>query len=170
MAIINSFGYVANPDARILILGSMPGKVSLAKQQYYGHPQNLFWPFISELFGADPALPYETRLEILTENGIALWDVLQECYRETSLDNDIVEHSIKPNDFESFFSIHPHIHSVFFNGAKAESTFKKYVGITSGRMRHIQFTKLPSTSPANASITRSDKLEKWAKIKLRLLK
>src|SRR5436309_961184 len=106
--IVCSFEPIARPDARVLILGSMPGKISLARQQYYAHPQNLFWSFMGKLFGAGPELAYEQRLSILQENGVALWDVLKECYRESALDSDIVEASIITNDFDAFLALHPH--------------------------------------------------------------
>lgn|SRR5450830_100617 len=164
MAIVNSFGYVANPDARLLILGSMPGKVSLAKQQYYGHAQNLFWPFMHEIFGIDLNLAYEQKLALLQNNGIALWDVMQECERHSSLDSDILEHSIKPNDFNNFFLRYPTIRDIFFNGTKAELSFIKYVLPTNNQLGYLQLIKLPSTSPANASISKMKKLEEWRKV------
>jgi len=164
MAIINCFAPIAAPDAKILILGSMPGQVSLTKQEYYGHPHNLFWQIMSELFGASPHLPYATRLQILIQNGIAIWDVLHECEREGSLDSDIEEISIIANDFSHFFLLHPHIHSVFFNGTKAEAAFKRYILPTLKNTSHIRFTKLPSTSPANASISKEKKLSAWKSV------
>jgi TDG/mug DNA glycosylase family protein len=164
MAIVNSFGYVANPDARVLILGSMPGKVSLAKQQYYGHAQNLFWPFMDEIFGIDTNLAYEQKLALLQSNGIALWDVMQECERNSSLDSEILEHSIKPNDFNDFFLSYPAIRHIFFNGTKAELSFRKYVLRANNQLGYLQLIKLPSTSPANASISRTKKLEEWRKV------
>ncbi|HSH97988.1 MAG: DNA-deoxyinosine glycosylase [Methylophilaceae bacterium] len=164
MAIVNSFGYVANTEAKVLILGSMPGKVSLAKQQYYGHAQNLFWPFMNEILGIDPTLAYEQKLALLQNNGIALWDVMQECERHSSLDSDILEHSIKPNDFNDFFLRYPAIRHIFFNGTKAELSFRKYVLPANNHLEYLQLIKLPSTSPANASISRMKKLEEWRKV------
>jgi TDG/mug DNA glycosylase family protein len=164
MAIVNSFGYVANSEAKVLILGSMPGRISLAKQQYYGHAQNLFWPFMHEIFGIDSNLAYEQKLALLQSNGIALWDVMQECERHSSLDSDILEHSIKPNDFNDFFQRYPAMRHVFFNGSKAELSFRNYVLPTNNHLAYLQLTKLPSTSPANASINRMKKLEEWHKV------
>lgn len=164
MATVQSFAPVARPDATILILGSMPGKVSLQRQQYYAHPQNLFWHFMGELFGAGPELPYEQRLERLLAHGVALWDVLEECYRESALDADIVEATIVANDFADFFARHPGIRRIYFNGAKAEQAFRKYVlpGLPTER---LTLTRLPSTSPANASIPLARKLEEWRQIR-----
>ena len=56
----------------------MPSIASLAKQQYYGHPQNAFWRIMGRLFGAGPEMHYDERKRILCEQGIAVWDVLRE--------------------------------------------------------------------------------------------
>src|SRR3954465_13351815 len=100
--LVGSFGPIAAADARVLILGTVPSIVSLAKQQYYGHPQNSFWPIMGKLFGANRELPYEERKQALYAKGVAVWDVLRECYREGSLDSDIEVESEEPNDFVTF--------------------------------------------------------------------
>jgi len=167
MSTVWSFSPVARDDAKVLILGSMPGKVSLARQQYYAHPQNLFWPMMGELFGAGLNLPYDERLQILQAHGVALWDVLQQCYRESALDADIVEASIVANDFAGFFAEHAAIRRVYFNGAKAEQAFRKYVLPGLDGMA-LEFYRLPSTSPANASIPVASKRKAWQLIKVAL--
>jgi TDG/mug DNA glycosylase family protein len=160
MSRIRSFAPVENPGATVLILGSMPGKASLAAGEYYAHPRNVFWAIMGELIGAYPGLPYQDRLKILGTSGIALWDVLGSCVRKSSLDSHIEVSSAIPNDFKSFFLRHPKITHVFFNGAKAEQCFLKYVrpAIESPR---LQYQRLPSTSPANAGITYEQKLLAW---------
>ena len=139
----------------------MPGRVSLSQHQYYAHPHNLFWPIMGELFGAEPQLPYEERLRILQANGVALWDVLQQCYRASALDSDIVEASIIANDFAGFFARHTKIRHIYFNGAKAEQAFRRYVLSGLSGLEHMELIGLPSTSPANASIPKDKKLEQW---------
>ncbi|HEY8084366.1 MAG TPA: DNA-deoxyinosine glycosylase [Methylophilaceae bacterium] len=164
MSIVQSFPPVARLDARILILGSMPGKASLAANQYYAHPHNLFWPFMQQLLGIDRTADYQERLVTLHSHGIALWDVLKECFRTSSLDGDIVETSIIPNDFATFFAQHQQIHRIFFNGEKAEKAFRRYVFPGLPDMEGKLLTRLPSTSPANASISRAHKLQSWQAI------
>jgi hypoxanthine-DNA glycosylase len=158
--IVCSFPPIAAPDARVLVLGSMPGRASLLAGQYYAHPRNLFWPIMGELFGAGPQIDYAQRLEVLKQSGVALWDVLKECFRESALDADIVEDSIIANDFVDFFARHPGIRQVFFNGAKAEQSFRRHV-LPTLAVQDLQLTRLPSTSPANASIPLGARLAAW---------
>ncbi|MBU0689583.1 MAG: DNA-deoxyinosine glycosylase [Gammaproteobacteria bacterium] len=158
---LNSFPPVADRNARTLILGSMPGQRSLDAQQYYAHPHNAFWKLMGELVGAHPHLPYEQRLEVLKQAGIALWDVLQSCTREGSLDSDI-QHE-QANDFAVFFADHPHITHVYFNGAKAEQSFRKFV-LKKQELPELTLHRLPSTSPAHAGKRYEEKLLEWRNI------
>jgi hypoxanthine-DNA glycosylase len=159
MARINSFVPVADSDARILILGSMPGKESLRQQQYYAHPQNAFWKIMGEFTGAQPSLLYAQRLQCLKNARIALWDVLHTCERIGSLDSDIEQE--QANDFTAFFARHPYITHVYFNGAKAEQSFKRFV-LKKQKLPPLSFARLPSTSPAHAGMCYADKLDAWS--------
>ena len=155
--IIQSFDPIAAPDARILILGSMPGVASLEAGQYYAHPRNAFWPIMGELFGAGPDKPYETRAQILKTQGVAVWDVLQFCKREGSLDSNIKAEV--PNDFSGFFSKHPNIRRVALNGGKAAKSFDRFA------RDHLppsaQALAVPSTSPAYAAMRFQQKCALW---------
>jgi len=166
MTIRTGFPPIAKPDARILILGSMPGQKSLEAERYYAHPRNSFWPIICTLFNADENLNYIQRKSLLCKNRIALWDVLKRCYREGSLDSDIDHSTIEPNYFISFFKKHSRIKAVFFNGIKAEQLFNKYVlkNLTQ-QYRNLEYLRLPSTSPAHAAMTVEQKLLQWEIIK-----
>jgi len=163
MTHVRCFAPIEDTKATVLILGSMPGKSSLRADQYYAHPQNLFWHLMGKLIGAYPALPYEERVRVLQSAGIALWDVLKSCTRVTSLDADIEHGSLIANDFTSFFSAHPRIVHVYFNGAKAEDCYRRLV-YPILKKAAITYTRLPSTSPANASIPYAHKLITWETI------
>lgn len=154
MPTIHCFEPIEDPNARILILGCMPGKESLRLRQYYAHQRNAFWAIMGELAGASPAIPYESRVRILKSAGIALWDVLAACSRCSSLDSDI-KHT-EPNDFSSFFIAHPHITHVYFNGAMAEKYYRKYTLPDT-----LNYQRLPSTSPAHAAMPYDQKLKAW---------
>lgn len=157
------FPPVAAADARILILGSMPGRASLDVVRYYAHPRNAFWRIMGDLLGAGPELPYEQRLQKLTAAGIALWDVIAACERYGSLDADIVAGSVQANDFAAFFAAHTALTAVFFNGRKAEEAFRRHVaGQGIGGPGHR--SALPSTSPANASQSFERRLLAWAQL------
>jgi TDG/mug DNA glycosylase family protein len=158
---VHSFPPVSDSASRLLVLGSMPGKASLRAQQYYAHPQNAFWKIIAALLEIDAAAPYEARLAALRARGIALWDVMKSCTRESSLDSDVVEASIVPNAFPSFLRAHPRIRTVCFNGTKAEQSFQRHALPRLGALGDLAYYRLPSTSPANASIAYETKLAAW---------
>ena len=156
------FPPVAREDAKILILGSMPGQRSLAEQQYYAHPQNSFWPIIYRLLNSENTLDYGSKRRLLLDNHIALWDVLKTCERKGSLDADIDPRTIALNDFQSFFSRHREIQAVFFNGARAEQLFRK--GALPALTRTApapDYHRLPSTSPAYAALGFEEKYSRW---------
>ena len=163
MALITGFPPVADAAARVLILGSMPGEASLDAAQYYAHPRNAFWPIMGRLLGAGPELPYEARLERLKAAGIALWDVIGACEREGSLDARIVASSVQANDFAGFFAGHAGVKRVFFNGAAAETAFRRHV-LSGLSDLPLAFCRLPSTSPAHAGMGFSGKLAAWSAI------
>ena len=152
---------IENPRARVLILGSMPGVASLAAGQYYAHPRNLFWPLLGAILGFDPGSDYAQRVAALQRAGIALWDVIGRCRRSGSLDARIDPKSIVANDFAAFLARHPRLHTVCLNGATAEAGWRRHVlpALTAPGLRTL---RLPSTSPANASIDYERKLAAWA--------
>jgi hypoxanthine-DNA glycosylase len=163
MSLSQCFPPVADPAARVLILGSLPGRASLAAQEYYANRHNAFWRIMGDLLGAGPALPYAQRLEKLRAAGIALWDVIAAGERPGSLDADIVKASVCVNDFSAFFAVHRGIERVFFNGGAAEATFRRHVLPTLPEAK-LQLIRLPSTSPAHAASRYADKLAAWSAI------
>lgn len=157
---VRSFAPVADGNATRLILGSMPGVASLRAGQYYAHPRNLFWRILGELLGMDPGMPYTDRVGVLASAGIALWDVLKSCSRAGSLDSAIEKDSIIPNDFATFFARHPQVRRVYFNGSTAERCYRRLV-LPLLPAGSPAYERLPSTSPAHAAISYTDKLTAW---------
>ena len=155
-----SFPFVVSKNTKILILGTMPGTLSLLHQQYYAHPQNTFWKIIFGAYGLEPENSYKKRLAFLLSKNLGLWDTLQHCERPGSLDSNIKnEH---PNDFKELFTQYPNIKSIAFNGKSAYKFFEKYIGVETN---HTYFI-LPSTSPANAGKNFEAKLADWEKVLL----
>lgn len=159
---VRSFAPIADTKARVLILGSMPGNASLAAGQYYAHAQNAFWRILGEITGAAHSSSYAVRARALKSSGIALWDVLESCARAGSLDAAIDDATARANDFVSFYRAHPRIAQVFFNGAKAEACYRKLVlPALAGGPASPRCHRLPSTSPAHASMSRAYKQKVW---------
>ncbi len=153
---------IAAPNARLLVLGSMPGSCSLVEERYYAHPQNMFWPIMESMFGIPVELPYDKRVEGLRHSGVALWDVIGRCRRRGSLDQSIDPESVVVNDFGALFRHCRDIGKIGFNGRMAEKCWTRYVLPTlPGRIREIERVCLPSTSPANAAMSRDDKIKIW---------
>ena len=159
------FSPIADVHARILILGSLPGQVSLQRQQYYAHSYNAFWKIMGRLFDAGPDLTYAERMQRLMQNGIALWDVCATAQRPGSLDAAIVHASVVPNDFADFIESHPGVALIAFNGGKAADLYRRLVlpGLPA-TPRAIHTDTLPSTSPAHAAMTFDDKLARWTAV------
>jgi len=155
-----SFASIATRDARILILGSMPGQASLAAGQYYAHPRNAFWPIMATLLGFDAALDYPARTRALAAAGVAVWDVLHSCRRPGSLDSSIEAESLVVNDLAGFLAGHRAIEHIFFNGSAAEKLFRKHLGADPS-IATLRLTRLPSTSPAHAALNFAQKLAAW---------
>jgi len=170
-SLVCGFGPIAAADARVLVLGTMPSVASLATQQYYGHPQNAFWPIMGRLFGAGRDVSYEERKQVLCERGLAVWDVLRECHREGSLDTAIRVDSEAANDLETFLRRHPRVHTIFFNGQKAETAFRRHALPQIEKLGcEFRYVRLPSTSPAHAGRSFEQKLAAWRAVSRALQK
>ena len=163
---IQSFPPLLGSEPKILVLGSMPGRRSLEMHQYYAHPRNLFWPIMGIICNAGPELAYLERLAVLQKTGIALWDVLQACERDGSLDGNIHTESEVANNLPDLLDTYPSIQAIGFNGGKAWMTFRRLVQpILKAKVReNLEFIPLPSTSPANAGISFDKKLNRWQMI------
>ena len=152
------FAPIERSDARILVLGSLPGQKSLAAAEYYAHPQNAFWRIMQELFGITG--DYHERCASLRNVKLALWDVLRASVRPGSLDADIQRDSASANDFGAFLRVHENIELIGFNGKKAEQLFRAMV--PKEHYQRIRLVGLPSTSPAYAAMPYAGKLSVWA--------
>ncbi|OUS69795.1 DNA-deoxyinosine glycosylase [Paenibacillus sp. MY03] len=179
---IYSFPPLIDDRARVLISGTAPSVKSLEHGQFYGHPQNFFWRVVYALFGEpqteqsaatpasellypSPDADYGKRLDFLQANRLALWDVINSCEREGSLDVNIKGEL--PNDFPGLLEHYPGIVCIAFNGSKAFDTFRKYYGKDGGALpRKVALLKMPSTSPIPTKHMRNlhDRVEAWKTI------
>jgi double-stranded uracil-DNA glycosylase len=154
-----SFPPVADSRARILILGSLPGEVSLSRSQYYAHERNQFWRLMARVTGgALQDLAYPDRLAALQAKGVGLWDVVRSADRIGSLDVNIRGHSA--NDLDELAATLPNLRAIAFNGAKAAQIGRKQLGDD----YRLPLIILPSSSPAHA-IAFERKEAEWLKLK-----
>lgn len=152
------FAPVARADARLLILGSLPGDKSIAEQEYYAHPRNAFWPIMASVLDIDGS--YAERCHGLKQNRVALWDVLCESVRPGSLDARIRIDTAVANDFGRFLADHRNIDRIGFNGRKAADLFRRFVAPGLPPDRYL-IEVLPSTSPAYAGMRFDEKCAIW---------
>ena len=151
---------VVSHNTRLLVLGSFPGVASLAAQQYYGHPQNQFWPILRAIFASSHCptyiSSYETRSKWLLEQGLGLWDVYASCERAGSLDSAI--RLAQVNDFASLARRCPNLVAIAHNGGESFKHAKHSAALG------LDVYKLPSSSPANASWSFERKLAAWREV------
>ena len=149
------------PDAKVMIVGSMPSVKSLADAQYYAHPRNSFWPILFDIFGENLHNDYTHKLELIRQNHLALWDAAACCYREGSLDSNMRD--VVYNDFDALYAQCPDIHTVLCNGGTAHALFVK-----SGYAGERRVIRMPSTSPAY-TMAYEKKLTVWKETLLSVL-
>ena len=150
---------IARPDARLFVLGSLPGDASLAARQYYAHPQNQFWRLLGSVVGEElHSMPYERRLERLAEHRIGLWDVVGSAVRRGSLDQAI--RLANHNRIETLIHDFPELQAIAFNGTTSAAIGRKLIG----EARGLTLIDLPSSSPANTRPF-SEKATAWAALK-----
>jgi double-stranded uracil-DNA glycosylase len=155
----HSFPPIVDAQARVLVLGTLPGEESLRRREYYAHPRNLFWPIVFALFGAVPTLDYAERLTFVAAQRIALWDVCELGEREASADATIRRE--RPNAIDQLLDEHPRIGAVAFNGTGARRLYDRHFP----RRADLTYLSLPSTSPAHARINFAEKLARWAELR-----
>lgn len=127
-----SFGFppLASPKARVLVLGSLPGRRSIDSSEYYAH-----------------------RAAWLADRAVMLWDVLAAATRSGSLDAAIADDAI-PNNFRAFFHAHPEIQLICFNGAPAAKLHQRLV-ISSLSAPHRDLSNTSFRPPARHMPVRS---------------
>ncbi|MBI3312427.1 MAG: DNA-deoxyinosine glycosylase [Candidatus Omnitrophica bacterium] len=156
---LKSFKPLVDRRSRVLILGTMPGPVALARREYYGFPGNHFWPIMARLFGAREPLAYPRKVRLLKKNRVALWDTIASCERAGASDGKI--RRVAANDVPALIRRYPGIRVVFLNGRLAEKLYRKH---SAHRVRLPTIT-LPSTSPAHAAMSFQRKLKAWSVVK-----
>jgi TDG/mug DNA glycosylase family protein len=158
-----SFGFppISSPSARVLILGSLPGQLSLELGEYYASQQNVFWQIVATRVGELPQ-DYSGRVAALIEHRVAVWDVLAAATRPGSLDTSIEKGAV-PNNFRPFFNAHPNVCLIGFNGATAAKLYDRLVMPTlTDTQRAIAKQTLPSTSGVHARMTFAEKVARWS--------
>ena len=123
-------------------------------------PVTKFWKILYALFNLESNPDYEERVSFIKSKKLAVWDVIENCYREGSLDSKIKEEKV--NDFPGLYNTYPNLEVVLFNGGKAYETYKKWIGF--GMIPKLTFVKLTSSSPANTK-KYEEKLREWGVIK-----
>jgi hypoxanthine-DNA glycosylase len=161
MALVHSFEPIVGRDPRIVILGSMPGVVSLQAAQYYANPRNAFWTIIAELFGIDIDCDYDSRVQHISQLPLILWDTLKACHRQGSLDSKILRQQIEANDIVGLLERYSGLRAIAFNGAASEKYFNQLEKHRLPANHALELIKLPSTSPANAAMNFEQKLAAW---------
>lgn len=150
------FDPVVDQHTRLLVLGSLPGEQSLARNEYYGNPQNKFWALMSAVLGVNLVrLDYPARLRTLLAHRVGLWDVVAEAERSGSLDSRIRNHA--GNDLVALAESLPSLSLIAFNGGVASRLGRKQLAANGARWRLFD---LPSSSPAY-TLPLADKLERW---------
>lgn len=155
---------LVSPHTRVLVLGSFPSVKSLQSKQYYAHPQNQFWPLMQALWPDAPwpdKHDYARRCQCLLALGVGVWDVYAQCERQGSLDSAI--RAAHLNDFPALLQRCPNLRVIAHNGTESfrhAKTLEKILALAGGA-ESVELHRLPSTSPANASMTFEHKLTAW---------
>jgi len=138
----SSFPPVVDADTRLLILGSLPGEVSLQRGQYYANPRNQFWRLMAAVTDSRAPEAYDERLAHLLRHGIGLWDTVKTAQRIGSLDG--ASQAAQPNALQDLIAGLPKLAAIGFNGGTAARMGKAQLAERPG----LALVTLPSSSPA----------------------
>jgi TDG/mug DNA glycosylase family protein len=158
---LKSFAPLIGLQPHSLILGSMPGQISLRCQQYYANPNNAFWWIMTQIIGCEDPLDHQQRAKLICDSGFAVWDVLAHCQREGSLDSNIQRSSEITNDLLGLVQGNPSLRLIAFNGAAAKQIFMRHCPEILSEHPDLKWRQLPSTSPAYAAMKKPEKLVIW---------
>lgn len=157
MKVLHTIPPIFGSNSKILILGSFPSVKSRQTEFFYGHPQNRFWKVLAQILNTETPNTVEQKKKLLTENGIALWDVIKSCQIQGSSDSSVK--NVVPNDIAKILC-NSQIRHIFLNGKCAEKYYKIYIAASN----NLEYTCLPSTSPANAAYTQEKLCVAWSVI------
>lgn len=152
---IYGFSPIIFDDSEVLLLGTLPGAISLEKQLYYADESNYFWQFFCEYVGCDKPCNNEEVGFILKELKVALWDIYESALREddehkqTSKDSDIVD--VEWNDIIGFLHKYTNIKRVGILGKRAYNDFIRKYSDIEVEFPYIEIECLPSTSGSNGA-------------------
>lgn len=155
--VYHELGPIYTAESRVLILGTMPSPKSREVGFYYGHPQNRFWNLLGEVYNVE-LLTKEDKIAFLYQNKIALWDVIASCDIKGASDQSI--HNVVANDIEGLLK-KTNIQTIFCTGKKSYELYQKYIYPKT----RMEATYLPSTSPANCSVSYETLLKHYSQIK-----
>jgi hypoxanthine-DNA glycosylase len=158
LGMLVGLGLESGPEPVVLVLGTFPSVIARRERAYYANPQNHFWLIVESLFGIPRALPYRERVAALNSRGIALWDTVEACRQEGSMDHSIRDPVLA--DVAGWLASHTSVRLVAVNGRTAERFLKRAL-----RSRtvspSVQIVVLPSTSPAYAAMPIGEKVRRW---------
>ena len=155
-----AFAPVVSASTRVLILGSLPGEMSLAAARYYANPRNRFWHLMAAVIDRPdlPQLDYDERLPMLLANGIGLWDAVASAERPGSLDSAI--RNAQPAALAELVATLPQLRAVAFNGRTSAKIARPQ--LAAGKLELID---LPSSSPAQAAMPFAQKCQVWLSLR-----
>ena len=153
--IVHPIPPVYDNNSKVLILGSFPSVKSREEGFFYGHPQNRFWKVIATIFNEEVPGTIDEKRSLLLRNHIAVWDVIESCDIDGSLDSSIK--NVVVNDLKIILE-KADIKAIYINGKTAFIYYKMYTEPLIER----QAICLPSTSPANAAWSMDRLVEAWS--------
>ncbi|SFC16021.1 DNA-deoxyinosine glycosylase [Clostridium uliginosum] len=156
--VIQTLEPIYDGNSKILILGTFPSVKSREAQFYYQNPRNRFWKVISEIVQCKEYDTTEQKKSMLTNNKMAVWDVIESCEIKGSSDSSIK--NVIPADLTIILD-NANIEKIYANGDKAFKLYMKYTYPVTKR----EIIKLPSTSPANAAFSLERLIKHWEILK-----